>query len=182
MKKRKLYRQLTGSEGPWFPHDNDMELLKEFCWEAAHPRWVFHGTPASGAGILGCLESGSSVVAVCFDDHHRTHLRKCLKERAVESLVVGSAVFREETLQARALELNVGAEKKKKSEKKIKDIKDNKEDNKEAAERKKERKSKKSKKAASSEDSSKADSSSEESSSDESSPSKKKKKKKNKAD
>ena len=35
---------------------------------------------------------------------------------------MGSAVFREETLQARALELNVGAEKK--SKKKIKDIKD----------------------------------------------------------
>ena len=29
LKKRKLYRQLTGSEVPWFPHDNDIELLKE---------------------------------------------------------------------------------------------------------------------------------------------------------
>ena len=127
--------------------------------------------------FLVVFEIGSSVVAECFDDHHRTHLRKCLKERAVESLVVGSAVFREETLQARALELNVAAEKKK-----IKD--DNKEDPepKSQKKRKKERKSEKSKKAASSEDSSKADSSSEESSSDESSPSKKKKKKKSKAD
>ena len=31
VKKRKLYRQLSGTEVPWFPHDNDMELLKEFC-------------------------------------------------------------------------------------------------------------------------------------------------------
>ena len=30
-KKRKLYKQLTGDEVPWFPHDNDMDLLKELC-------------------------------------------------------------------------------------------------------------------------------------------------------
>ena len=28
-KKRKLYRQVTGDEVPWFPHDNDIEVLKE---------------------------------------------------------------------------------------------------------------------------------------------------------
>ena len=31
IKKRKLYRQLTGTEVPWFPHDNEIELLKELC-------------------------------------------------------------------------------------------------------------------------------------------------------
>ena len=76
MKKRKLYRQLSGTEVPWFPHDNDMELLKEFCWEAGRPRWVFHGTPAGGAGVHGCLEVGCSVVALRYDEHHRTHLTK----------------------------------------------------------------------------------------------------------
>ena len=54
VKKRKLYRQLTGQEVPWFPHDNDIELVKELCWEAGRPRWVIFGTPASGAGIHGC--------------------------------------------------------------------------------------------------------------------------------
>ena len=27
VRRRKLYRQLSGTEVPWFPHDNDMELL-----------------------------------------------------------------------------------------------------------------------------------------------------------
>ena len=38
IKKRKLYRQLSGTDVPWFPHDNDPELLKEFCFEANRPR------------------------------------------------------------------------------------------------------------------------------------------------
>ena len=29
VKKRRLYRQATGEEMPWLPHDNDPELLKE---------------------------------------------------------------------------------------------------------------------------------------------------------
>ena len=29
MRKRKLYNHLTGTEVPWFPHDNDMELVKD---------------------------------------------------------------------------------------------------------------------------------------------------------
>ena len=29
VKRRKLYRNLTGTEVPWFPHDNDPELIKE---------------------------------------------------------------------------------------------------------------------------------------------------------
>ena len=29
LKKRRLYRQAAGTEVPWFPHDNDIELLKE---------------------------------------------------------------------------------------------------------------------------------------------------------
>ena len=40
-----------------------------------------------GAGLLGCLEAGCSVVALCFDDHHREHLSRLMTERAVESMV-----------------------------------------------------------------------------------------------
>ena len=73
VKKRKLYRRMTGEEVPWFPHDNDPELLKEFCWEAGKPPWALYGTPAGGAGLQGCLEMGCSVVALCYDERHRKH-------------------------------------------------------------------------------------------------------------
>ena len=108
VKKRRLYRVLSGTDVPWFPHDNDMELLKELCWEAGRPRWVFYGTPAGGAGIHGCLEAGCSVVALCYDEHHRAHLGKFLLERAVEAMVAGTTVvFKDEGLQARSVELNL---------------------------------------------------------------------------
>ena len=108
VKKRPLYRQLSGTDVPWFPHDNAIELLKELCWEAGRPRWVFHGTPAGGAGVHGCLEAGSSVVALCFDEHHRTRLKQFLSERAVEAMVSGTTqVFKDETLQARSIELKL---------------------------------------------------------------------------
>ena len=108
VRKRKLYRQLSGTEVPWFPHDNDMELLKELCWEAGNPRWVIHGTPAGGAGVHGCLEAGCSVVALCYDEHHRTHLNKFFLERAVEAMVSGKTlVFKDDALQARSVELNL---------------------------------------------------------------------------
>ena len=114
LKKRKLYRQHTGQEVPWFPHDNDMELLKEFVWEAGRPRWVFHCTPAGGAGIHGCLEMGCSVVALCYDEHHRTHLQTFLLQRAVEAMVSGQTLmFKDEDLQARSIELNLAEEPKK---------------------------------------------------------------------
>ena len=53
VKKRKLHRQVTGTDVPWFPHDNDIELLKELCREAGRPRWVYFGAPAGVAGIHG---------------------------------------------------------------------------------------------------------------------------------
>ena len=107
-KKRKLYRQISGTNVPWFPHDNDMELLKELCWEAGKPRWVFHGTPAGGAGVHGCLEAGCSVVALCYDEHHREHLQKFFLERAVEAMVTGTTlVFKDDVLQARSIQLKL---------------------------------------------------------------------------
>ena len=106
IKERTLYRQHSGTDVPWFPHDNDMDLLKELYWEAGCPRWVFFGTPAGGAGMHGVLEMGCSVVALCYDDHHRTHLQRFLVERAVEAMVQGTTlVFKDDSLQARAVDL-----------------------------------------------------------------------------
>ena len=108
VKKRKLYRQLTGTEVPWFPHDNDIELLKELCHEAGKPRWVYFGTPAGGAGIHGCIESGCSVLALTFNDHHRTTLQPFLVERAVEAMLAGNTmIFMNETLQERSVKLRL---------------------------------------------------------------------------
>ena len=50
IRKRKLNRQLTGTEVQWFPHDNDGELLNVLCHEAGRPRGVHMGTPAASTG------------------------------------------------------------------------------------------------------------------------------------
>ena len=108
LEKRTLYKQLSGTDVPWFPHDNAIELLKELCWEAGRPRWIFHGTPAGGAGVHGCLEAGCSVVALCYDEHHRTRLKQFLSERAVVAMVSGATqVFKDDALLARSVELNL---------------------------------------------------------------------------
>ena len=104
VKKRRLYRSTTDESVVWFPHDNHPDLLKEFVWESGSPRWVLHGTPASGAGLIGCLETGVSVIALCENAHHQRHLDIALRERAVEAMLAGSRVFKDEALQARALE------------------------------------------------------------------------------
>ena len=149
IKKRKLYRQLCGTEVPWFPHDNDPALLKEFCYEAGHPRWVFHGTPAGGAGIHGCFEMGSSVVALCYDEHHREHLEKFLLQRAVESMVSGtSMVFKDSVLQARSAELHLAhtSENSKNDKKRAADKKEKKEHDQDGQDKDKKSKKKETKK------------------------------------
>ena len=115
--KRKLYRQATGEEVIWFPHDNAPALMKEFvhesgrgCWEA---RWVFHGTPAGSTGVQGVLETGCSVVALCENEHHATNVRKHLREHCVEALLAGSVVFADQDLTARASKLWPTAKKEK---------------------------------------------------------------------
>ena len=56
----------------------------------------------------GILEMGCSVVALCYDEHHRTHLQRFLVERAVEAMVQGtSLVFKEDSLQARVVDLHL---------------------------------------------------------------------------
>ena len=131
-KKRKLYRQLTGTEVPWFPHDNAIDLIRELCHEAGRPRWVYFGTPAGGAGIHGCVEMGSSVLALCYDEHHRKNLGPFLVQRAVEAMLgQNTMVFNDDVLFARAKQLNLAKEEEKEAEKEDKK-KDEKEDEKEA--------------------------------------------------
>ena len=108
IKKRKLYRHTVGTMLPWCPHDNDPELLRELLHEAGDPRWIFHGTPAGAAGIHGILEAGASVVLLCFDEHHRNQVLKCMLQRSVETLVAGtSLVFKDEVLQTRSVDLHL---------------------------------------------------------------------------
>ena len=89
VKKRRLYRRTKEESVVWFPHDNHPDILKELVWESCCPRWVLHGTPASGAGIMGCLEAGVSVIALCEDAHHETHLSRVVRERVVEAMLAG---------------------------------------------------------------------------------------------
>ena len=149
--KRKLYRQLTGSEVPWFPHDNDSELLKELCHEAGRPRWVYFGTLAGGAGIHGCIEMGCSVLALCYDEHHKTHLGPFLVQRAVEAMLgSNSFVFNNDALVTRAKQLRLTTEdtkddqkqdkKEDKKEEKKEDQKEEKKEGKKGGKTKKKRK------------------------------------------
>ena len=126
VKKRRLYRATTDSVCAWFPHDNHPDLLKELVWESGNPRWVLYGTPASGAGVLGCLEMGVSVITLCEDAHHREHFMNALKQRAVEAMLAGSRIFKDDVLKARALEFcSVKKKEPKQEEKTEKDKKDN---------------------------------------------------------
>ena len=105
--RRKMYKH-NDTMLPWFPHDNDMELLKEVVHESGRPRWVIFGTPAGGAGIHGCLEMGLSVVALCSDDHHRDVLNRCMLERAVEAMVSQTTVvFRDDSLRTWSIQQNL---------------------------------------------------------------------------
>ena len=73
LKKRKFYRQSTDTMEVWFPQDNAKELLKEFVWTAGGDKvkWVCHGTPAAGNGVVGILEMGCNAMALCQDEHHK---------------------------------------------------------------------------------------------------------------
>ncbi|MDA8584364.1 hypothetical protein N9L68_09005 [bacterium] len=77
VKKRRLYRKASDESVVWLPHDNHPDLLNELVWGSSSPRWILHGTPASGAGIMGCLEAGVSVIALCEDSHHETSEQHC---------------------------------------------------------------------------------------------------------
>ena len=134
VKKRRLYRQSTGEEVVWFPHDNAPALLKELVHECGRQdtpgkeetRWVFYGTPGGSAGVQGVLEMGCSVVALCEDTHHATHFKKHLRQRCVEALLSGSLVFADQDLTDRASKLWPEKKEKEKEETDKEDKKDKK--------------------------------------------------------
>ena len=90
-KKRKLYRQASGNEELWFPHDNHPDFIKELIWESGGPlvKWFFHGTPAAGSGAVGVLAAGTRLIALCTDQHHRTHYHARLQAKNGESMLEG---------------------------------------------------------------------------------------------
>lgn len=100
-----MYRQQTDQDEVWFPHDNPILLIKELVWEAGGSavKWVFCGCAAAGNGILGALEMGCNVLALCQDEHHKEHLLKALTEKGVESIIHGGdSAFRNASLYNQA--------------------------------------------------------------------------------
>ena len=91
-KKCRLSRHPTNVDEVWFPHDHAKELIKEVVWQSGGSetvRWVLHGTPVAGNGVLGVLELGCNVIAVCEDDHDQEHVKKASVEKAVELSLSG---------------------------------------------------------------------------------------------
>ena len=112
----------------WFPHDHAKHLEKELVWQAGGRdtvRWVLHGTPVAGNGVLGALELGTGVIAVCADEHHQEHLKKALVEKAVELSLSGkNCTFANAALLGKAKQLNLVKDEKKTEEGKTTEVKD----------------------------------------------------------
>ena len=69
---------------------------------------MYFGTPAGGAGMHGCIEKGCSVLALCYDAHHRDHLAPFLVERAVEAMLSSNTkVFHNDDLLKRSVQLRL---------------------------------------------------------------------------
>ena len=84
--------------------------MKELVWEAGgnEVKWVCHGTPAAGNGVVGLLEMGCNVLTLCQDDHHKEHFIKTAVEKAAETCLGGrSPTFGNPALLLRARELNL---------------------------------------------------------------------------
>ena len=78
----------------------------------------------------GCIEMGSSVLALCCNEHHRKNLGPFLVQRAVEAMLGrNTMVFNNEFLLARAKQLNLAKEEEK-DDKKEDEKADKKEDRK----------------------------------------------------
>ena len=109
--KRRLYRAATNTSEVWFPHDNSGELCKELVWQAGGSekvKWVLHGTPAAGNGVLGMLESGCNVIALAVDEHHKEHFKKACVEKAAEIALSGkNCPFGSSALLLKAKQLKV---------------------------------------------------------------------------
>jgi len=84
--------------------------MKELVWKAGggEVKWVFHGTPAAGNGVVGLLEHGCNVLTMCQDDHHKKHFIKAAVEKAAETCLCGRASpFDSPALLLRAKELHL---------------------------------------------------------------------------
>ena len=93
---------------------------------------MYFGTPAGGAGIHGCIEIGCSVLALCYDDHHRTHLGPFLVQRAVEAMITNeSLIFTNQALVACAKQLQLTDTKEDKKDDQNQDKKDGKKEGRE---------------------------------------------------
>ena len=94
----------------WFPWDNSSELLQELVWEAGGTdivKWIPHGPPAGGTGIMVPLTDGCGVIALCHDAHHKLHLRTALAQKAVEASLAGPSVFGNPALIHQAQQLKL---------------------------------------------------------------------------
>lgn len=103
-KKRKLYRQATGTTQVWFPFEMAVPMAQEVVWESGgdEVKWVLHGTPAAGNGVLGSLEMNCSTIVFCQNSHYKQHFRKALIEKIAERLASGQArVFGNPFLRAK---------------------------------------------------------------------------------
>ena len=71
-------------------------------------KWVLHGTPAAGNGVLGALELGCNVIALCADEHHKEHFKKACVEKAAEIALSGkNCPFGSSALLLKAKQLKV---------------------------------------------------------------------------
>ena len=85
-----------------------VELVKELIWESGDDivKWVLHGTPAAGNGVLACVDMGCSVVSLCENDHHRDSYQKAMVQTVSESYLHGACpAFDTAELQRRSTRL-----------------------------------------------------------------------------
>ena len=104
VKKRRLYRQASGTQQVWFPFEMSVSLAQELVWESGgdEVKWVLHGTPAAGNVVLGSLEMNANVIAFMQDAHQEKHFRIALTEKIGERLASGQArVFGNPFLRAK---------------------------------------------------------------------------------
>ena len=93
----------------WFPFEMSVAMAQELVWEAGgadNVKWVFHGTPAAGNAVLGTIDMHANAIVLCEDEHHKTHFRRLLVERAAERVCANqSRVFTNPFLAARVAAL-----------------------------------------------------------------------------
>ena len=112
---RSLYRPASTPDVPAFPHDNSPRLVREVHYEAGGEavKWIFHGSPAGGAGMSMLWGTGVGLVFYLEDDFHEEIFMKSIIEKAVEDLIHGGTAFADSDLYQRAKEVFAKVEDKK---------------------------------------------------------------------